>query len=346
MWTLSGHSRRAISLNLPLKGIINSLQYSNVSFKPTPIPNMNSTNKLPHDGLLLKDFIKNEINTIEKNTNDDTADNVNSSSSFILSHVLGCSEQQEGSSQRLKTIALETYGCQMNVSDTELVRSILIKEGFNVVSSSPSQSLSNEVDGVLLMTCAIREHAENRIFERLDALRAFAASAEPKRRLMLGVLGCMAERLKGALVSGPKGADVVCGPDAYRDLPRLLRLSSATSSPMMNVQLSLEETYAEIRPVRADPSEHSAYVSIMRGCDNMCSYCIVPFTRGRERSRPMDSIIDEVSDLVNEQSIKVITLLGQNVNSYCDKSTPSSIPPGIMRPLIGHMVPHLYRTIY
>ncbi|KAM0683241.1 CDK5 regulatory subunit associated protein 1 [Mitosporidium daphniae] len=233
---------------------------------------------------------------------------------------------QEGTFPR--TVALETYGCQMNVSDTELVRSILLDAGFNLIAKF-SDPQTTPADAVLLMTCSIRENAETKIFERIDALRHCHEHANSKlglkkkqsqRPLLVGILGCMAERLKGVLTTGKRCADVVCGPDAYRSLPQLLRTTGITGMPSINVQLSIEETYAELRPVRVDPSSKAAFVSIMRGCDNMCSYCIVPFTRGRERSRPFHTIINEVRHLVEQEDVKVVTLLGQNVNSYLDQT--------------------------
>ena len=207
---------------------------------------------------------------------------------------------------------LESYGCQMNTSDSEVVLSILRDAGF-------TQALSPEgADVLLLNTCAIRDKAEERVWQRLRALQHLrrrakhvAAPAAP----VVGVLGCMAERLKSKLLETDGLADVVAGPDAYRDLPHLINLvRSGGQTSAMNVQLSADETYADIVPVRRQGAT-SAFLSIMRGCNNMCSFCIVPFTRGRERSRPDASILDEVRMLAN-QGVKEVTLLGQNVNSY------------------------------
>ncbi|KAJ8259740.1 hypothetical protein GJAV_G00172880 [Gymnothorax javanicus] len=212
-----------------------------------------------------------------------------------------------------RKVYFETYGCQMNVNDTEIAWSILQSKGY-LRTSELSQA-----DVILLVTCSVREKAEQTIWNRLQQLTSLK-----KRRskalgpLKIGVLGCMAERLKTELLEREKLVDVLAGPDAYRDLPRLLALAH-TGQRGSNVLLSLEETYADIMPVQHGPQGHSAFISIMRGCDNMCSYCIVPFTRGRERSRPVSSILEEVL-LLSDQGVKEVTLLGQNVNSYRDSS--------------------------
>ncbi|XP_053659114.1 CDK5RAP1-like protein [Anopheles marshallii] len=215
--------------------------------------------------------------------------------------------------QRRK-VFLEVYGCQMNTSDTEIVWSIL--------KSHEYQRTVNlkEADIVLMMTCAIREGAEDTVWNRLKHLRLMKQKREANegKSLQIGVLGCMAERLKKQLVEKEHSVDVVAGPDAYKDLPRLLAIGQK-GQKAINVLLSLDETYADVVPVKLDRRSKTAYVSIMRGCDNMCSYCIVPFTRGKERSRPIKSIRDEVLQLENE-GIREITLLGQNVNSYRDTS--------------------------
>mgnify|MGYP006424904333 CR=1 FL=1 len=206
-----------------------------------------------------------------------------------------------------KQVYIETYGCQMNVNDSGIVASVLEKSGYGLTQTE------DEADVVLLNTCAIRENAERKIRTRLGMLRA-----EKKRRdgaLMLGVLGCMAERLREKLLEQEDLVDVVVGPDAYRDLPRLLYEADATGQAAVNVQLSKQETYQDIQPVRYDSNGVSAYVSIMRGCDNMCTFCVVPFTRGREESRPVTTIVSEVARLA-EEGYKEVTLLGQNVNSY------------------------------
>jgi tRNA-2-methylthio-N6-dimethylallyladenosine synthase len=207
----------------------------------------------------------------------------------------------------LKSVYLETYGCQMNVSDSEIVASVLREGGFGLTHDEA------KADVVLLNTCAIRENAEQKVRRRLDALRA--AKRKDRPDLMLGVLGCMAERLRHRLLEEEKLVDLVVGPDSYRDLPRLLEQSGSTGQAAVNVQLSREETYADIAPVRYDSNGVSAFVSIMRGCDNMCAFCVVPFTRGRERSRPIASILDECREL-QDRGYGEVTVLGQNVNSY------------------------------
>lgn len=207
-----------------------------------------------------------------------------------------------------KQFYIETYGCQMNESDSEIINSILTKAGYTYTK------ILNTADIVLINTCAIREGAENRIWGRLSELRALKSPS--RQPLVLGVLGCMAERLKEKLLEKAKVVDLIAGPDAYRDLPSLL-LALEGSKKSINVQLSIDETYADIKPIRFKENSPHAYVSIMRGCNNMCSFCIVPFTRGRERSRPLESILDEIKGL-RDQGVKEITFLGQNVNTYHD----------------------------
>uniref|UniRef100_A0A665WFU4 Mitochondrial tRNA methylthiotransferase CDK5RAP1 n=1 Tax=Echeneis naucrates TaxID=173247 RepID=A0A665WFU4_ECHNA len=210
-------------------------------------------------------------------------------------------------------VCFETYGCQMNVNDTEIAWSILQRKGYLRTVDI------NEADVVLLVTCSIREKAEQTIWNRLQQLTAMKRKRlKTHTPMKIGILGCMAERLKTELLEQEKLVDVLAGPDAYRDLPRLLTLADG-GHQASNVLLSLEETYADIMPVHHSPQGYSAFVSIMRGCDNMCSYCIVPFTRGRERSRPVSSILEEVR-LLSDQGVKEVTLLGQNVNSYRDTS--------------------------
>ncbi|MFW5973653.1 MAG: radical SAM protein, partial [Bacteroidota bacterium] len=206
-----------------------------------------------------------------------------------------------------RRVYLETYGCQMNVSDSEIVASVLRENGFGLTHDADT------ADVVLLNTCAIRENAEQKVRRRLDEFRA--QKTKHHRSIQLGVLGCMAERLRHKLLEEEKLVDIVVGPDAYRDLPRLLSVAGDSGQAAVNVQLSREETYADIAPVRYDSNGISAFVSIMRGCDNMCSFCVVPFTRGRERSRPVDSILSECRQLA-EAGYREVTVLGQNVNSY------------------------------
>ena len=204
-----------------------------------------------------------------------------------------------------RSLFVETYGCQMNVGDTEIVVSIMQREGYFHTDRI------EEADVVLVNTCSIRDNAEQRIWGRLNELKRYRRA---KPGLVIGVIGCMAERLKERLTEGPNAVDVVAGPDAYRDLPQLVRTAEAGGKGV-NVLLSTEETYAEIAPVRLDRNGVSAFVSIMRGCDNFCAYCVVPYTRGRERSRDAATIEAEVRTLF-ENGYREVTLLGQNVNSY------------------------------
>ena len=200
---------------------------------------------------------------------------------------------------------IETYGCQMNVADSEVVVSILNGEGFNLTENY------KEADLILINTCSIRDNAEQRIFNRLNE---FKALKKQKKGLLVGIIGCMAERLKENLLEKEKLVDLVVGPDAYRDLPKLVKEAEG-GQRAINVLLSREETYAEISPVRLDKNGVSSFVSIMRGCDNMCAFCVVPFTRGRERSRKPETILNEIRELL-DNSYKEVTLLGQNVDKY------------------------------
>uniref|UniRef100_A0A8C9KF09 CDK5 regulatory subunit associated protein 1 n=1 Tax=Panthera tigris altaica TaxID=74533 RepID=A0A8C9KF09_PANTA len=202
-------------------------------------------------------------------------------------------------SGRQRKVYLETYGCQMNVNDTEIAWSVLQKSGY-----LRTRNLQ-EADVILLVTCSIREKAEQTIWNRLYQLKALKTKRLRSRvPLRIGILGCMAERLKEEILNREKMVDILAGPDAYRDLPRLLAVAES-GQQAANVLLSLDETYADVMPVQTSPSATSAFVSIMRGCDNMCSYCIVPFTRGRERSRPVASILEEVRKL-SEQVLQLI----------------------------------------
>ncbi|KAK7406765.1 hypothetical protein VNO78_08396 [Psophocarpus tetragonolobus] len=216
----------------------------------------------------------------------------------------------------------ETYGCQMNVNDMEIVLSIMKNAGYSEVVSAPE---SAEI--IFINTCAIRDNAEQKVWQRLNYFwflkRHWKSNVATGRAQSLHppkvvVLGCMAERLKEKILDADKMVDVVCGPDAYRDLPHLLE-EVDYGQKGINTLLSLEETYADINPVRISKNSVTAFVSVMRGCNNMCSFCIVPFTRGRERSRPVESIVREVAELWKE-GVKEVTLLGQNVNSYNDAS--------------------------
>lgn len=207
-----------------------------------------------------------------------------------------------------RKLHIETYGCQMNVADSEVVASIMETVGYDVVSNV------EDADAILLNTCSIRDNAEQKIVSRL----AYLASLRRKRskdapRLIVGVIGCMAERVKEDLISN-HGVDLVAGPDSYLDLPNLFA-SVETGEKAVNVELSTTETYRDIIPARITGNVVSGFISIMRGCNNFCSYCIVPYTRGRERSRNAESILAELADL-RARGFKEATLLGQNVNSY------------------------------
>lgn len=204
-----------------------------------------------------------------------------------------------------KKLFLESYGCQMNFADSEIVVSILSKEGFETTRAL------EEADVILLNTCSIRENAEQKVRNRLVHFKNLKKN---KPSMVVGVLGCMAERLRDQLLEEEHLVDMVVGPDAYRDLPNLID-EVWGGQKAVNVLLSREETYAEISPIRLDSNGVSAFVSIMRGCDNMCSFCVVPFTRGRERSRDPESIVAESRDLF-EKGYREVTLLGQNVDSY------------------------------
>lgn len=203
----------------------------------------------------------------------------------------------------LPQIYIETYGCQMNLNDSEVVLSIMQKAGYSLTKDI------SRADIIFVNTCSIRDNAEQRIWGRLDAFY----QEKKRRRVVVGVLGCMAERLKDKLLES-NCVDIVAGPDAYRDLPRLVAATTDTQK-QINTKLSMEETYADISPVRMDENGVSAFISIMRGCNNMCSYCVVPYTRGGERSRNPHTIVGEAQKLF-ESGYKEVTLLGQNVDSY------------------------------
>jgi tRNA-2-methylthio-N6-dimethylallyladenosine synthase len=204
-----------------------------------------------------------------------------------------------------KKLYLESYGCAMNFSDSEIIASILSEVGYSTTKDE------KEADLILVNTCSIREKAEDRVRNRLNEFKQYKRK---NRKLVVGMLGCMAERLKESLLEQEKLVDLVVGPDAYRDLPNLIQQVEG-GQKSVNVLLSREETYAEISPIRLDSSGVTAFISIMRGCDNMCSFCVVPFTRGRERSRDPHSIVAEAHDLF-KKGYREVTLLGQNVDSY------------------------------
>lgn len=228
----------------------------------------------------------------------------------------------------MKKLYIETYGCQMNVADSEVVASIMQMAGYETCDSA------NEADAIFLNTCSVRENAENKIFNRLEALHALRKHREERMAkegksnvcpaLIIGVLGCMAERVQQELIDNHH-VDLVAGPDAYLSLPELVA-SVETGNKAMNVELSLTETYRNIVPRRIGGNRIGGFVSIMRGCNNFCHYCIVPYTRGRERSRDVESILAEVRDL-RDRGYKEVTLLGQNVNSYMghDEATGSDV---------------------
>ncbi|GAB3966421.1 tRNA (N6-isopentenyl adenosine(37)-C2)-methylthiotransferase MiaB [Spirosoma terrae] len=209
-----------------------------------------------------------------------------------------------------KRLYIESYGCQMNFADSEIVASVMRNAGFATTSSA------EDADLIFLNTCAIRENAEQKVRHRLKHLTGLKRQ---KPELLVGMLGCMAERLKTKLLEEEKVVDIVAGPDAYRDIPKLVE-EAESGQKAVNVFLSREETYADISPIRLNSNGVTAFVSIMRGCDNMCSFCVVPFTRGRERSRDPHSIVREARDLF-EQGYREVTLLGQNVDSYKWQST-------------------------
>ena len=206
---------------------------------------------------------------------------------------------------RERKMYIESYGCQMNFSDSEIVTSVMKDNGFDTTDKY------EEADVIFLNTCSIREKAEQTVRNRLSQ---FNTLKKKKPEMSIGVLGCMAERLKEKFLEEEKIVDIVVGPDAYRDLPNLIQQVDS-GQKAVNTFLSREETYADIAPVRLNSNGVNAFVSIMRGCDNMCSFCVVPFTRGRERSRDPHSIVKEAQDLFNE-GFREVTLLGQNVDSY------------------------------
>ncbi|MCD8319038.1 MAG: tRNA (N6-isopentenyl adenosine(37)-C2)-methylthiotransferase MiaB [Paraprevotella sp.] len=213
----------------------------------------------------------------------------------------------------MKKLFIETYGCQMNVADSEVVASVMRMAGYEACETL------DEADAVFLNTCSVRDNAEQKIINRLDALHALQRKG---RRLIVGVLGCMAERVKEDLIEHHH-VDVVAGPDAYLSLPDMVS-QVETGHKAINVELSLSETYKDVIPQRICGSHISGFVSITRGCNNFCHYCIVPYTRGRERSRDVDSILNEMRDL-KRRGYKEVTLLGQNVNSYRHESADGTV---------------------
>lgn len=229
-----------------------------------------------------------------------------------------------------KRLYIETYGCQMNVVDSEVVVSVLQKKGYDITENM------EEADVILVNTCSVRDNAEQRIRGRLQVFRQVK---KKKNSTLIGVIGCMAERLKEQLLEEEKIVDLVVGPDGYRELPNLIDIAEG-GQKAINVLLSTEETYADISPVRYDTNEISAFVSIMRGCNNMCSYCVVPYTRGRERSRNPQTILSEIKELENAK-YKEVTILGQNVDSYNWKENDSKVSFANLLELIAKSFPNM-----
>ncbi|WP_439584531.1 tRNA (N6-isopentenyl adenosine(37)-C2)-methylthiotransferase MiaB [Dyadobacter bucti] len=229
-----------------------------------------------------------------------------------------------------KRLFIESYGCQMNFADSEIVASVMRDAGFATTADVDNADL------IFLNTCAIRDNAEQRVRKRLSQLNVIK---KKKPGMLIGVLGCMAERLKSKLLDEEKMVDIVTGPDAYRDLPRLVE-EAETGQKGVNVFLSREETYADISPIRLNSNGVTAMISIMRGCDNMCSFCVVPYTRGRERSRDPYSILKEAEDLFRE-GYKEVTLLGQNVDSYKWKQSEASVNFAGLLEMVAKISPEL-----
>ena len=286
---------------------------SSSSSSSTPLSKSSST-RLPKDGLSLKDFLQQQNEPkVEHYQSDGNGSSPTASTApaYMNHHPHTLDDDNNNYNNNTSSspspptlFHLKTYGCQMNVSDSDIVRSLLLDAGLHETTDE------HAADVLLTNTCAIRENAEQKVWQRLRDVK--------KRNKLVGVLGCMAERLKHDLLQDGL-ADLVVGPDAYRDLPHLIpSLLHRNVETAVNVQLSLDETYADVRPTFQHKT--SAFVSVMRGCNNMCSYCVVPFTRGRERSRPYTSVLDECKTWIQEYGVKEIVLLGQNVNSYHDKS--------------------------
>ena len=228
----------------------------------------------------------------------------------------------------MKKLYIETYGCQMNVNDTEVIFAILAKEGYQRTENI------EDADVIMANTCSVRDNAEQRIWGRVDQFNL----QRKNRKVVIGILGCMAERLKDALLDTHK-VDIVAGPDAYRSLPRLLEAVS-DGNPQIDVMLSRVETYADINPVRIDKNGVSAYISIMRGCNNVCSYCVVPYTRGAERSRDAHTIVREACDCF-AKGYKEVTLLGQNVDSYHWQSGKEDVNFARLLEMVAQVSPEL-----
>ena len=228
-----------------------------------------------------------------------------------------------------KKLFIETYGCQMNVADSEVVASIMQMDGYDMTDKI------EEADAVFVNTCSVRDNAEQKIYGRLQY---FQSLKKKKRSLIVGVLGCMAERVKEELIEVHK-ADLVVGPDAYLDLPNLVG-AVEKGEKAINVELSTQETYKDVIPLKLGGVHISGFVSIMRGCNNFCTYCIVPYTRGRERSRDIDSILNEIRDM-RDKGFKEVTLLGQNVNSYLFEKAGEKISFPVLLERVAQEVPEM-----
>ena len=234
----------------------------------------------------------------------------------------------ESQSINIPKVYIETYGCQMNVNDSEVIFSILAQHGYARTESM------DEADVIMANTCSVRDNAEQRIWGRIEQFNL----QRRNRTVIIGILGCMAERLKDKLLETGK-VDIVAGPDAYRSLPELLA-AAGDGHPQINVMLSREETYADIKPVRTDRNGVSAFISIMRGCNNVCSYCVVPYTRGAERSRDAHTIVREACDCFNA-GYKEVALLGQNVDSYHWKTETEDVNFAHLLEMVAQVSPEL-----
>ena len=231
--------------------------------------------------------------------------------------------------EKVKKVYIETYGCQMNINDTEVIFSILSKNGYCRTENI------DEAEVIMANTCSVRDNAEQRIWGRIDQ---FQSHKKSRKNVIIGIIGCMAERLKDKLLDSHK-VDLVAGPDAYRSLPQMLE-AIAPGHPQIDIMLSKEETYSDISPVRIDKNGVSAFISIMRGCNNVCSFCVVPYTRGTERSREPGTIVREACDVFNK-GYKEVTLLGQNVDSYLWKEGERNVDFADLLEMVAQVSPEL-----
>ena len=236
----------------------------------------------------------------------------------------------DGGEEFSKKLFIETYGCQMNVADSEVVASVMQMAGYGTTESLDA------ADAIFINTCSVRDNAEQRIFARLNTLNALRRKRQ--RRLIIGIIGCMAERMKDELINN-HGVDLVAGPDSYLELPNLIT-TAETGEKAINVDLSTTETYRDVIPTRLGSSRTSGFISIMRGCNNFCTYCIVPYTRGRERSREPKSILNELHDL-QAKGFKEVTLLGQNVNSYLYKGENGDVDFAGLLAMVAEAAPDM-----